>query len=118
MAVADAADRDARDEVEIFVAVDVGDGAALGVVDDDLREERDRLQARRHRLGLLIEDRLGFRAGHGAALECAVRGRDFVQRINSLLRRPSAGAAGSARSGNRRSPARRDRGRARSSATR
>src|ERR1700677_1850775 len=57
VAVTDAADGDAGYEVEIFVAVNVGNGAALGVVDDDLREERNRLQARRHRLGLLIEDR-------------------------------------------------------------
>ena len=44
MAMAQAANRDAGDEVEILVAVDVGDGAALGVVHDDLRKERDRLQ--------------------------------------------------------------------------
>ena len=58
MRVAEAADGNAGDEVEIFVAVDVGDGAALRMIDDDLREERDRLQARRHRLRLAIEDRL------------------------------------------------------------
>ena len=119
MAMADAADRDAGDEVEIFVAVDVGDRAALGVVDDDLREERDRLQPRRHGLRP-PRSKIALDLGPGTArrLERVVRGRDFVQRINSLLRRPGAGAAGSARSGNRRSPARRDRGRARSSATR
>ena len=58
MRVAEAANRNACDEVEIFVAVDVGDRAALRMIDDDLREERDRLQARRHRLRLAIEDRL------------------------------------------------------------
>ena len=73
MAVADAADGDAGDEIEIFVAVDVGDRAALGVVDDDLREERDRLQPRRHDLRLLGEDRLGLRAGHDAAFERVVQ---------------------------------------------
>ena len=117
VAVSYAANRDARDEVEIFIAVHVSDGAALGVVDDDLREESDRLQAGRHRLGFLIEDRFRFRPWHSAPLKCAVRGWDFVQEINSLLRRPNAGAVGSARSGNRRSPLRRGRDRARSSAT-
>ena len=72
VAVAHAANRDAGYEVEIFVAVDVGDGAALGMVDDDLREERNRLQARRHCPGLTIEDRLGFGAGHGAAFDRVV----------------------------------------------
>ena len=36
MAVADAADGDARYEVEILIAVHVGDGAALSAVDNDL----------------------------------------------------------------------------------
>ncbi len=117
MAVSDAANGDAGDEVEILVAVHVGDGAAFRVVDDDLREERDRLQPWRHSLGLVVEDRLGFGTRHRAPLERRGRGRDFVHGINSLLRRPGAGAAGSARSGNLRSPARRDRGIAHSSAT-
>ena len=39
--MADTADGDASDEIKIFVAVDVRDRAALGMVDDDLREERD-----------------------------------------------------------------------------
>ena len=76
MRMAEAADRDAGDEVEILVAVDVGDRAALRMVDDDLREERDRLQAGRHRLRLVLEDRLRLRAGHGAARKLA-RGRGF-----------------------------------------
>ena len=74
MRVAEAADRNAGDEVEIFVAVDVGDRAALGMIDDDLREERDRLQAGRHRLRLALEDRLRLRAGHGAARKLARAG--------------------------------------------
>ena len=67
MAVAETADSDAGDEIEVLVPVDVGDRAALGVVDRDLRIERDRLEPRRHRLGLAIENRLGFGPGHGAA---------------------------------------------------
>ena len=124
MRVAEAADSDAGDEVEIFVAVDVGDRAALRVVDDDLREERDRLQAGRHRLRLAVEDRLRLRTGHGAARKLAPRrvgrfcGRKVVQGINSSSRRQCADAAGSARSGGPRSPRRPDRGKARSSATR
>src|ERR1700722_2511510 len=39
--VSHTADRDPCNEVEIFIAVHVGDGATLGMVDDDLREERD-----------------------------------------------------------------------------
>ena len=77
MRVAEAADRDAGDEVEIFVAVDVGDRAALRMVDDDLREERDRLQAGRHRLRLAVEDRLRLRTGHGAARKLARRRGGF-----------------------------------------
>ncbi len=72
MGVADAADRDAGDEIQVFVAVDIDDGAALGVVHHDLRVERDRLQPRRHRCGLAIEDRLGLGAGHGTALSVFV----------------------------------------------
>ena len=90
MAMAETADRDAGDEVEIFVAVDVGDGAAAGAVDHDLRIERDRLQPRRHSLGLALEDRLGSGARHGAAFSSVgghrgdVPGRGFVH-FNQLL---------------------------------
>ena len=68
MAVAEAADRHAGDEVEILAAVHVGDDAALGVVDGDLGIERDRLQSRRHDLGLAVEDRLRFRSRRGVDL--------------------------------------------------
>src|SRR5262249_35734451 len=74
MTVADAADRDAGDEVQIFVPVDVDDGAAFRVVHHDLRVEGDRLQARRHRFGLALENRLGFGAGHDTALTDAAFG--------------------------------------------
>src|SRR5208282_2946498 len=90
MAMAETADRDAGDEVEILVAVDVGDRAAAGAVDHDLRIERDRLQPRRHSLGLAVEYRLGSGARHGAASSCVGRrrgdgpGRGFVH-FNQLL---------------------------------
>ena len=66
--MADAADGDTGNEVEILIAIDVDDGAALSVVHRDLREQRDRLQTGRHRFDLPIENRLGFWAGYDAAL--------------------------------------------------
>ena len=124
MTVAHAADRDSGDEVEIFGAVDVGDGAALGVVHHDLRKERDRLKSRRHHPGLLVEESLGPGAGHSAALadafdrRRAAERRKVIHEINSLLRRRAGDAAKSARPDGRRSHAPPVRGRARSSATR
>ena len=37
MTVADTADRDAGNEIQIFISIDVDDGATLGTVDHDLR---------------------------------------------------------------------------------
>ena len=66
VAVPDAAHRNAGNKVEIFVPIDVVNRAALCAIDRDLRIKGDRLQARRHHLGLAIENR--FRSGtrHGA----------------------------------------------------
>src|SRR6186997_2335328 len=66
LAVDDTAPIDAGDEVEVFFVVNVVYLATLRTINRDLRIKRDRLQARRHRLGLAIEDR--FRSGtrHGA----------------------------------------------------
>ncbi len=68
MAVAEAADGDAGDEVQVLGPVGVDDGAAVGVVDGDLGIEGDGLQAGGHGLGLLVEDRLGARAGDRAGV--------------------------------------------------
>src|SRR6266403_2469402 len=68
MRVADTADRDTGNEIQILIPIDVDDGAAFRVVHHDLRIEGDRLQARSHCFGLAIENRLGFWAGHDTAL--------------------------------------------------
>src|SRR2546430_9651499 len=75
MAVADAANRDTGNEIEIFISVYVDNGAATGTVDDDLRIERDRLQTRCHCLGFFLEHRFGLRARHDAALTRVLRHR-------------------------------------------
>src|SRR5215831_3898838 len=64
VAMTKTADRDACDEIEIFIAIDVDYRTALGAVDDNLRIERDRLQPRPDHLGLAIENRLRSRARH------------------------------------------------------
>src|SRR5262245_53543186 len=57
MAVADAANGDTGDEIEIFIAVDVENRAASRAIDHNLRIKSNRLQAGRHHLGLTVENR-------------------------------------------------------------
>src|SRR5208282_5267156 len=102
MAMAETADRDAGDEVEILVAVDVGDRAA---------------SASRSNIALDLGPGTARRPAASDGAEAMVReGASFIS-ISSLLRRPSAGGAGSARLGSRQSHAPPHRGRAHSSAT-
>ena len=77
--VADAAHRNTGDKVEIFVPIDIVDRATLCAINRDLRIKGDRLQARRHRLGLAIEDRFRFRP------RCCVDLAGFI--IDRLRRR-------------------------------
>src|SRR6516225_8421923 len=106
----DAADCDTGDEVEIFVSVNVCNGATVGVVYHDLRVEGDGLQPWRHGVRLVIEDRLRSRTRDRAAPAAILRRGRAVDRwgvvhwINSLLRRQGADAARSVRSNDRRSP--------------
>src|SRR5262249_21548951 len=58
MTVADAADCYAGNEIEIFIAVDVVNRATPSAIHCDFRIKRNRLQPRRHRLGLAVEYRL------------------------------------------------------------
>src|SRR5262245_27908779 len=66
VAMADAAHCNAGDKVEIFVPVDVVNRATACAINRDLRIKGDRLQARRHHLGLAIEDHFRPWTRHGS----------------------------------------------------
>ena len=69
VAVPDAADRDAGDEVDVGVAVLVEDAAALAPRHGEARVEREGLEARRHVALLELDDRLRPRPDLDAALD-------------------------------------------------
>src|SRR6266852_1288810 len=72
MTVADTANRDTGNEVQILIPIDVDNDTTSGAVHHDLRIERDRLEARRHCLRLAIEDRFGLGARHDATLSAVL----------------------------------------------
>src|SRR5258708_6534226 len=86
MRVADTADCDTGDEIQILIPIDVDDGAAFRVLHHDLRIEGDRLQARSHCFGLKIENRLGFGAGHDTALADVALGAVPWRRCDGMRR--------------------------------
>ena len=89
MRVTERADRDAADEVEERVAVDVGDRGALCVVDDDAGHQRVALRARREVRVFALPQGLALRArDRGLEVTVLVRGLRHLWSASYRRERP------------------------------